>query len=322
MEKFNIESFKELMSQASDVTETSKKATPVFENVPNKLRDFASKSMNVLEATAKVSFDSLKALNLKEMKNMMKKTSKANPLHLDTVNDGNSNIPLAVNWIVKLLKGVIEKLEEHGDLIRVHNDALANPEAAIDVGRQEIDDLKRENEKLRMEIDETRQRGMKGNIIVSCPVKEGHTKAVHNDVTEGGKKRKENDTEMIVRLILEKTNVSIPLNDVVACHPMGQRDKHTFVLRINNRKPGSAWERLTASMMKPTNVDKSVHVYLNFQLTELRAALAKSVRKARFDNKIAGYSVDQNGKIKIKLIGGSRYDTVIRSEEQLNNIIS
>ena len=79
---------------------------------------------------------------------------------------------------------------------------------------------------------------------------------------------------------------------------------------------------MTAAMMKPTNVDKSVHVYLNFQLTEFRAALAKAVRKARFDNKIAGYSVDQNGKIKIKLIGGTRYDTVIRSEEQLNNIIS
>ena len=35
----------------------------------------------------------------------------------------------------------------------------------------EIDALKKENEKLKMEIDETRQRGMKGNIIVSCPVK-------------------------------------------------------------------------------------------------------------------------------------------------------
>ena len=163
---------------------------------------------------------------------------------------------------------------------------------------------------------------MIGNILVSCPVKNGHTKAVRNEIIEGGKKRMENNAEMIVRLILEKTNITIPLDDVVACHPIGLSDKHTYVLRISNRKPGSAWEMLTASMMKATNMDKSVHVYINFQLTEKRATLAKLIRTARFDGKIAGYSVDQNGKLKIKKIGGTRYDTVIRSEEQLNSIIS
>ena len=251
---------------------------------------------------------------------MTKRTSKANPLNLDN-DEENRNIPMALNWIVKLLKGVIEKLEEHGNIIRVHNDALANPEAVDVAKHSELEALKNENEKLRKEIDKTRQRGMKGNILVSCPKKDGLTRAVHNEVGEGNNKRLENDTEMIVRLIHEKTNVRVPVSDVVACHPMGQSDKHTYVVRIVNRSPGSAWESLTASMMKATNMDKAVKVYLNFQLTERRAALAKAVRKAKAEDKIAGYSVDRNGKIKIKEKGDTRYNPVL-SEEHLNSIIS
>ena len=52
--------------------------------------------------------------------------------------------------------------------------------------------------------------------------------------------------------------------------------------------------------MKASNMERTVPVYINFQLTEKRAALAKSVRQAKSDSKVAGYSVDQNGKIKIK----------------------
>ena len=323
MEKFNVQDFKELMSKASDLTDATQKVKPLFENVPNKFRDFASKTMNVLGATASVSFSSLAELNVKDMKEMVKRTSKANPLNIDnTEKEENKNIPLALNWIVKLLKGVIEKLEEHGNIIRVHNDVLANPEAVIDIARPEIEALKKENEKLKIEIDETRQRGMKGNILVSCPVKNGQTRAGHSEVTEGENKRLENDTEMVIRLILDKTGVKIPIADVVACHPMGQSDKHTYVIRIMNRRPGSAWERLTAIMMKATSMEKTVNVYLNFQLTEKRAALAKSVRTARSEGKIAGYSVDQNGKIKIKKIGGTRYDTTVKSVEQLNSVIT
>ena len=59
-------------------------------------------------------------------------------------------------------------------------------------------------------------------------------------------------------------------------------------------------------MMKASNMERTVPVYINFQLTERRAALAKSVRQAKSDSKVAGYSVDQNGKIKIKKNGGAR----------------
>ena len=174
---------------------------------------------------------------------------------------------------------------------------LANPEEAIDVNTHKLDALKKENIKLKTEIDETRQRGMKGNLIVSCPAKNGTTKAVHE---EGANKRLESDTEMVVRLINEKAQVKFPLQDVVACHPMGDSDKNTYVIIVINRKPRSAWDSLVAAMRKASNMDRNVHVYINFQLTQERAALAKAVRKAKSDDKLAGYSVDHNCKIKIK----------------------
>ena len=96
-------------------------------------------------------------------------------------------------------------------------------------------------------------------------------------------------------------------------------DGYHFI-RIFNRRPGSAWEALTAAMMKSSNMDKQVPVFINFQLTDKRAALAKAVRKVKPEGKLAGYSVDQNGKIKIKITGGKSYE-VIRSEVQLNSFL-
>ena len=37
--------------------------------------------------------------------------------------------------------------------------------------------------------------------------------------------------------------------------------------------------------MKASNMERTVPVYINFQLTERRAALAKSVRQAKSDSK-------------------------------------
>jgi hypothetical protein len=311
---FSVEKFKDLMVKASTLNEEAKIATPVFHDVPKKLRDFAAKTLDVLEATAKVSISSLKELRFTR--------SSKDPINLDT-DKPDMNIPFAINWIADLLKDVLAKLDEHGDIIRVHTDVLANPHEAMDVPKsEELKTLKKENDKLRTEIDETRQRGIKGNIIVSCPARNDQpSKAVHREVTEGGNKVKESDTDLVLRLIQEKTDITIPKEDVVACHPMGLRERNTFVIRFINRKPGSAWERLTACMMKPSNMKKNVtNIFINFQLTDKRAALAKAVRTAKSGGKVTGYSINQNGVIKIKKIGETNYSTV-SSMENLNGML-
>ena len=72
---------------------------------------------------------------------------------------------------------------------------------------------------------------------------------MQDEITENGMKRLENDAEMIIRLLNEKSGVRIPISDVPACHPIGKEEKHTFVIKVVNRNPGSACERLVAAMM-------------------------------------------------------------------------
>ena len=94
-------------------------------------------------------------------------TSKANPLNLNKQKDQeDTNIPLALNWVIKLLKSIIVKVEEQGDITRVPNDILANPEVAIDVAKKELDTLKEENEKLKLET-EVAQGGLGLHIVAS-----------------------------------------------------------------------------------------------------------------------------------------------------------
>ena len=56
-------------------------------------------------------------------------------------------------------------------------------------------------------------------------------------------------------------------------------------------------------------------------LTFSCAALAKAVRKAKSDGNIAGYSVDQNGKIKIEKNGTHTYKAV-NSVENMNGMLT
>ena len=126
---------------------------------------------------------------------------------------------------------------------------------------------------------------------------------------------------MVLRVIKEKTNIVIPEEDIIACHRVGKKETNTFVVRFNNRKPGSAWEILTAAMMKPRGLAKDKNVFLNFQLTKQRADLAKAVRQAKKDDKIAGYSIDRNGKIKVKKTAADKEYLTVKSVENLDNLL-
>ena len=74
-------------------------------------------------------------------------------------------------------------------------------------------------------------------------------------------------------------------------------------------------------MMKASSMDKQKNVFINYQLTKNRAALAKLVRQAKTDGKILAYSVDQNGKVKIKKIGSTKEYTTVTTKENLNGML-
>ena len=101
----------------------------------------------------------------------------------------------------------------------------------------------------------------------------------------------------------------IPYADVAACHRFGKKENNTFVLKIWNRKPYSAWELLTKAMLAGKEVGRK-NIFINFMLTAKRNELSRLVRQAKKDNQILKYSIDQNGKIYIIKTGENDYKEV------------
>ena len=125
---------------------------------------------------------------------------------------------------------------------------------------------------------------------------------------------------MVLRLVYEKYGVRIPYSDVSACHRFGKKENNSFVLKIWNRKPFSAWELLTKAMLSGKEVSR-LNIFVNFMLTTRRTEMSKMVRQAKKDNLIQKYSVDQNGKIYVIHNGDNRYKEVksIADIEKLRN---
>ena len=119
--------------------------------------------------------------------------------------------------------------------------------------------------------------------------------------------RMEDETEMIIRLIKEKTGVEFLLSDIDACHVLKKQGlDSSYILRVSNRKPGSAWEVLSAGLLTGRNFKTGsnftkANVFINFQLTKRRGELSKKVREAKYANNIIKYGTDQNGRITVKV---------------------
>ena len=282
---------------------------PVFSNCPETLKNFATKFTTLATSLkTSLSFDFL---------DEQRKTRST-----DLGTDNNKNIITITHWIISALKDVITRVEQHGEILTVHTEALASPQDALSVAKDdEIKALKNEIVTLTDEVDETRQRGMKGNLIVSSP-QNGNARTIAKHETFGGKR--ESDSEMVIRIIKMKTGVEIAPDDVSACHQIGKKDNHAYVIRLNNRKHGSAWHSLCEGMMTGKSVpggnfDKDVNLFLNFQLTKKRAKLAKAVRLARKEKRIHKFYINQNGVIKVKRTIEDNYAEV-KSEDHLKSI--
>jgi hypothetical protein len=174
--------------------------------------------------------------------------------------------------------------------------------------KENSDEHRKEVEKriefLEKQCDEGRQREMKGTLIVSSPGRGRRTEAVIKTVhwSDNDTWGPEADIDMVLRMVHEKTGVRIPFMDVAACHRIGKWESHSFVLKIWNRKPFSAWEFLTEAMLTGKHFSRQ-NIFINFMLTPRRTEISKQVRKAKVDQKLQKYSIDQNGKIFVKKLG-------------------
>ena len=127
------------------------------------------------------------------------------------------------------------------------------------------------------EIDEIRQRGFKGNVIVFA-----------YQIKLKEKRR--------LPCNLKLYDVTIPESDIQACHPLPNK---SVLLKIWNRKEGSAWENLVRKIKSPEN--SSYNVCFNFQLTNKRSNLLYECQMLKKTGKIDKLYSDENRHIKLKI---------------------
>ena len=246
-------------------------------------------------------------------------------LSLDKEEKSEKNLSVVVNWLVKLVDTLWTKVSTHADMIKYN---LNNAQAK----ELELATLQKEVKNLQLYCDEIQQRSMKGNIIISSP-NLGNGKASLmklQRVETGGNNRLETATEMCCRLILKKTGVTVPEADISACHVLGRHGADsTYIMRIHNRKPDSAWDILAAGMLTGKNKQSGnyfandVNVFINFQLTSARAKLLEEVKKERKAKRINSYGVDQNGRVTMRV--GKKQETgwsLVTSSAEIQHAIA
>ena len=155
----------------------------------------------------------------------------------------------------------------------------------------EIELLKNQMRELSDELDEARQRNMKGNIIVSSIPSDNKPSLIKT-----GNQLKTSVTKHACDLMKQKYKVDVPEEDIQACHSL---PNNQIIVRFANRRPESAWSSLKENIVKGGSTD--INVYANFQLTKRRNSLLYSLRKAKKDGKISKIYSNENGQISYKV---------------------
>jgi len=151
------------------------------------------------------------------------------------------------------------------------------------------------------ETDEIRQRSLKGNIIVSSIPNKAKGKVSLLKTDDQLKAEGMTMHAHIIDLVHDKFGVVLPESDIQACHRL---PKGSVVLRIWNRKEGSAWESLVSKIKSPENSE--FNVYFNFHLTSKRSNLLYECRMLKKSGKIDRFYSDENGSIKMKVKASSK----------------
>ena len=338
----NIKAVNDLINMAQKTTaEANEDPSPVLTRARSVL-----KLGKVAEHASKLKFAVFASLQGKDSVNVDESETEA------------KTIPVVLNWIVSFLKDVVSKVNGQSDLIIDLIDKISGLsesrdtlEAELEKKQKELEaeikeksdalekdmeekkvafqmEMEKKCENLEIKYDEVRQRGMKGNLIVSSPERKTGDGRLDSlafrrqtwDNVENSY-REENDLEMIVRLVQWKTGVWIPYHEVVACHPFGKKENRTYILSISNRCPGSSWDIITQGM-RTGKTFTNYNIFINFQLTDRRIEVSKKVRQAKKDSLIQKYSVDANGKIWIKKLGDEKRFYEVKSIDSLQKIIN
>ena len=202
MAKLNVDFFESLINDAKESTKKAVASSPFLTKSKSKVCEQAEKLASYKPGLIfDVSDDDTIPMNLRGRK----KTDIS--LEIDPQNSEN-NITVVVNWLVKFVKTIMTKVNEHAELLKFtqkYVDGKADKEV-FEALKVRCDALEKEN-------DEVRQRSLKGNLIISSPSthnKQSLLKPCTIRDPQSHAERLEDQTELCCRLILLKTGVKVP----------------------------------------------------------------------------------------------------------------
>ena len=250
--------------------------------------------------------------------------------------EGGSWVNSILAWLMEVASALIKNASVQSHLIKAQQHEVnlkAEAEELLDT-KQKLTCLELKVDGLERDCDEARQRGLKGNLIISSPNTANKPTVlrplkVKDSVTK--EERNENHLEVCIRAIQEKTGVLVPKEDVYACHPISKRGTETdiiFVICFSNRMTGSAWDSISSGLVSGKNSKgesfTSANLYISFQLTPKRAAMVKVARQSLgWRGGLARVRVDANGKVSVKTNSDTHNWTVVSNSnpEYLTNLI-
>ena len=263
----NVKDLEDLIVHLKTATEPlDTSVLTVIEGMGNETRDLAEKLMNVSRKIDLEHLTELEGLDLNSLpQGYQLSQSKKNQLLQN---------PKIVNWLISTCNTAAEKLRHHNtilnSLLQLHDKDIKDIKTHVSKVEDEVKKVEKEVARVEVETDEARQRGMKGNLIITSSTRD------NKEVEKEGVMKKEDNLDMILRVVKEKTGVNFKPSEVAACHPLGRRQEaaggaqggqeqvrkhpHSWILRIWDRKPGSNWEILKTGMKYGKGFDEKYNL--------------------------------------------------------------
>ena len=237
----------------------------------------------------------------------------------------NSNMNSLISSLLVAFLYVKKRLD---DLEGSSSGLQVNPQTK----QKEDSDMNKKCQALEDELDEVQQRSFKGNLILTSkdiPANPRMGRPASKSVIKSDEELGDQTLlDHVLGLVKAKYQVEVPQSDIQACHRLPHG---AVLLRIWNRKYGSAWSRLVSSIKsRPKN--PQLNFYANFHLTQKRRNLNYFVRQLKRTENISQFYTDENGAISIKVgnmkkmvtfhrEGKSRDAVLTMTEEEIKSFI-
>ena len=123
------------------------------------------------------------------------------------------------NWLLATVSSVVQKLNHHTTILSSmlihHHEEIQEIRSTVSKVDERVSKVEKEVErvqqvtvKVEQEVDEARQRSMKGNLVVTSSTRGGMSSVfTKQEITDNNGRRMENDVEMVLRTVKNKTGV-------------------------------------------------------------------------------------------------------------------